>query len=161
MDDQQVKDLARKIMAVASPDHLDAFDSGVDDLIDDPDLAMPTRPTSGGPLAADLGTVFMEMTPIVIYVARRILDEFVSAAAGELGKRAVSGLRWPFRRAKTDPARPVPDPPEETKIMVINVVVRDATKKYRLDENEIRLLTKAARVACELPPATGTGSGSG
>lgn len=127
MDRKVVLGFAREVLQEVRPDEVDVFDSTADAQLDHPERALSVQP-NGGPLAADLGTMMIELTPAVLWVSKLVIEAFATAAGDDLGKRSIGRL---FRRKPAGGNESAPATPA-AQITTINIIVASAADTFSL-----------------------------
>jgi hypothetical protein len=157
VDRKVVLDFAREVLQEVRPDEVDVFDSTADAQLDHPERAQSVQP-NGGPLAADLGTMMIELTPAILWVTKLVIEAFATAAGDDLGKRSIGRL---FRHKPAGDSESAPATPA-AQITTINIIVASAADTFTLSAADSQAIAAsvtgvARRLGLMLPAASTVG----
>ena len=108
MDQEKVRELARRIVEACAPDELELFDQDADAYFADPARALAGDPVRDRPLASGLSHVIHSLTLVALFLSGHVLDVLTDQGIERAGKQAGVGWRKLRKSRNSSPAAPPP-----------------------------------------------------
>ncbi|HEY8980331.1 MAG TPA: hypothetical protein VIU15_12180 [Streptomyces sp.] len=116
MDQEQVRELGRRIVEAARPDEVENFDTVADAWFEDPERSLTGDAVRNDPTGSGVAQQVVFLAPIALYIAEHVLGTVTDAVITSVGGRLWGKLRR-RRRTAVESALPSATPGLEPEVI--------------------------------------------